>query len=163
NGDLTPKEKEAVVPKSAKSTEESVKTETTVEETTLAKSGSVKGPRAQRIPSIEVSSDMPTIQEPADSKPIVVIEPEESRDLSGSRRSSSNAPVDSTRRDSSSGGEPSSPIPSRGGSRRPSIIIVADEKGLAVDESGQTKKLRPGEMLEVRRGSRRGSMIDMRK
>ena len=34
-----------------------------------------------------------------------------------------------------------------------------------MDESGQTKKLRPGEMLEVRRGStRRGSTsIDMRK
>ena len=39
------------------------------------------------------------------------------------------------------------------GSRRGSILIVADEKGLAVDESGQTKKLRPGEMLEIRRGS----------
>ncbi|XP_054161595.1 twitchin-like isoform X2 [Oppia nitens] len=40
-----------------------------------------------------------------------------------------------------------------------------DEKGLAVDESGQTKKLRPGEMLEVRRGSavlRKGS-IDLRR
>jgi hypothetical protein len=54
---------------------------------------------------------------------------------------------------------PVSPVP---GGRRPSIIIVADEKGVAVDETGQTKKLRPGEMLEVRRGSRRGS-IDMRR
>lgn len=52
---------------------------------------------------------------------------------------------------------------SRGSSRRPSIVIVADEKGIAVDEStGEMKKLRPGEMLEVRRGSRRGS-FDMRR
>ena len=35
---------------------------------------------------------------------------------------------------------------------------------MAVDESGKTQKLRPGEMLEVRRGSRRGStMMDLRR
>lgn len=45
-------------------------------------------------------------------------------------------------------------------SRRGSFL-VADEKGLAVDESGQAKKLRPGEVLEVRQ-KRRGS-IDMRR
>ncbi|UYV79452.1 unc-22 [Cordylochernes scorpioides] len=42
------------------------------------------------------------------------------------------------------------------GSRRCSIV-VADEKGVAVDDSGMTKRLRPGEMLEVRK--RRGSDV----
>ncbi|GFQ82950.1 hypothetical protein TNCT_309441, partial [Trichonephila clavata] len=52
-------------------------------------------------------------------------------------------------------------IPSPGGSRRGSIII-ADEKGLVVDETGKTKKLRPGEVLEVAQPKRRKS-IDARR
>ncbi|KFM81373.1 Twitchin, partial [Stegodyphus mimosarum] len=52
-------------------------------------------------------------------------------------------------------------VPSPGGSRRGSIII-ADEKGIVVDETGKTKKLRPGEVLEVQTQKRRRS-IDVRR
>ncbi|CAG2106083.1 unnamed protein product, partial [Medioppia subpectinata] len=68
--------------------------------------------------------------------------------------------VDSDDRRDSLGVDTPPPTLSPRGSRRGSILIVADEKGLAVDESGQTKKLRPGEMLEVRRGS---AMLNIRK
>lgn len=124
-------------------TDESVKVETS---TSVEGKQPKIGGRPKRIPSIEVSNE----QTDDSKQPTVVIEPDSG--LSGSSASLLD------RRDSIE-----SPNPSRSGSRRPSIIIVADEKGLAVDESGQTKKLRPGEMLEVRRGSRRGSVMDMRR
>ncbi|KAL3252352.1 hypothetical protein MRX96_017671 [Rhipicephalus microplus] len=57
--------------------------------------------------------------------------------------------------------EPVSPGGSPAGSRRGSVIITADEKGMVVDEAGKMKKLRPGEMVEVRQ--RRRSSIDMRR
>ncbi|KAG1651275.1 Twitchin [Nymphon striatum] len=53
-----------------------------------------------------------------------------------------------------------SPMRSPGSSRRGSIVIVADEKGMALDEKGQQKRLRPGEVLEVRQ---KRSSIDKRR
>lgn len=121
--------------------------------------------KMQKVPSIEIQTaeeERPSpvkkssVREAArksslDSKPKVVV-----LDDSGSDNISRRDSVE--RRDSvTEVGTPRS-------SRRPSIVIVADEKGLAVDETGQMKKLRPGEMLEVRRGSRRGSNVqDLRR
>jgi hypothetical protein len=98
----------------------------------------VDNPIAKRD-SLDIRAPIPVVREPTPE-----IERKDSVDNSSDRRDSIVLELVSPRT-----------------SRRPSIIIIADEKGLAVDETGQTKKLRPGEMLEVRRGSRRGS-IDMR-
>lgn len=114
-----------------------------------ARKASIKKPEAagERKPSIVV--------EPTDSKPAVVVVEDDT---------SSPSSPSSSRRGSAAAEPPNASAPSsRASSRRPSIVIVADEKGIAVDEStGEKKKLRPGEMLEVRRGSRRGS-FDMRR
>ncbi|OTF73517.1 hypothetical protein BLA29_008165, partial [Euroglyphus maynei] len=118
--------------------------------------------KMQKVPSIEIQTaeeerpsaakrgsvrDASARKPSLESKPKVVVE-----DNENSRRDSLD------RRDSVIEGM------SARSSRRPSIVIIADEKGLAVDETGQMKKLRPGEMLEVRRGSRRGSnVVDLRR
>lgn len=136
-----------------------IQVDQTKQETQKDEGAAKRAQMAQRVPSIEVTpEDAPkkaqesrklsvkARKDSTDSKPIVVVE--DSKD-SGSDRRDSTCSV------------PEQP-PSGRTSRRPSIIIVADEKGVAVDESGQTKKLRPGEMLEVRPGSRRNS-VDMRR
>lgn len=154
NGDLTPKEKESASRRGSQTGEET------------------KQAHSVRIPSISVSDDTPKTEK-ADSQPAsgtAKVKAQKSTPAVKQPAPADSKPVVTIVDDSSSGPEePSSdsrrgsgtPTPA-GTSRRPSII-VADEKGLVVDDSGQTKKLRPGEMLEVgRRGSRRGS-FDMRR
>ena len=131
------------------------------------KKSSIKKPVARdRVPSIAVEQvDQEKRVDTDKKRPSITISDEKRGSIpvieepSLERKDSDASSGDGSRRDSLEGLRPLSP---RAG-RRPSLLI-ADEKGLAVDESGQTKKLRPGEMLEVRRGStaRRGS-IDLRK
>ncbi|XP_022255917.1 muscle M-line assembly protein unc-89-like, partial [Limulus polyphemus] len=108
----------------------------------------------EEAPKITVKDSKNTKQEGDLDVPVIVKEPTpeparkdslEPGSATGSRRGSATL---------------EQPLISPSGSRR-SSIIVADEKGLLVDESGKTKKLRPGEMLEVRQ--KRKTSADMRK
>ncbi|GBN75720.1 Twitchin [Araneus ventricosus] len=73
------------------------------------------------------------------------------------RKNSLEPPGTGSRRGSASNLMPLAPP-----SRRGSITLVADEKGLLTDDKGNVKKLRPGEVLEVRQPRRKAS-ADMRR
>ncbi|GBN65977.1 Twitchin, partial [Araneus ventricosus] len=73
------------------------------------------------------------------------------------RKNSLEPPGTGSRRGSASNLMPLAPP-----ARRGSITLVADEKGLLTDDKGNVKKLRPGEVLEVRQPRRKAS-ADMRR